>query len=221
MSRSACGNRVHGDALDRHGRLGPRSRNRRRPSVKPTSALNSRVRRSILLGKILDEQDACRVHRHVHPGPVRLRRGGHRRPCRRCDDGRRARHRLRLRPRHRRDGLWHRLGLGLPRQSGGERRRLDRRAHADRRDDPVRHRPMPRRDRRHGRALPDHVRQGVGMGRRPRRNGWGPGYLGEYNTCLGAGLRGGRDLPLPHHHPRRDAEGTPLHIAGSPASPSA
>ena len=38
-------------------------------------------------------------------------------------------------------------------------------------------------------------------------NGWGPGYLGEYNIALGADLRGGRDLPLPRHHPRRDAEG--------------
>ena len=38
------------------------------------------------------------------------------------------------------------------------------------------------------------------------QNGWGPGYLGEYNTTRGLHLRGGGHLPVPGLHPRRDAE---------------
>ena len=46
------------------------------------------------------------------------------------------------------------------------------------------------------------------------QNGWGPGYLGEYNMVFGLRVRGGRDLPLSRLHPRRDAAGAPVGLAG-------
>ena len=47
------------------------------------------------------------------------------------------------------------------------------------------------------------------------QNGWGPGYLGEYNVVSRLRLRGGRDIPVPGLHSRR-------HPARSrrPASPA-
>jgi hypothetical protein len=38
------------------------------------------------------------------------------------------------------------------------------------------------------------------------QNGWGPGYLGEYNTAS-AFLRSDRHVPVSRLHPRRDAKG--------------
>ena len=37
------------------------------------------------------------------------------------------------------------------------------------------------------------------------QNGWGAGYLGEYNVVLGLRLRSGRDFPVPRLHSRRHA----------------
>ena len=79
-----------------------------------------------------------------------------------------ARHRLRVRPRDRRDGLRHRPGLGLPRQSGGELRRARRGPHDGRRLHSICDRAGARRDRRRGRALCHPLRQGFGLDRRPR-----------------------------------------------------
>ena len=39
------------------------------------------------------------------------------------------------------------------------------------------------------------------------QDGWGQGYLGEYNVAFGLRLRGGRDIPVPHLHSRRNPEG--------------
>ena len=46
------------------------------------------------------------------------------------------------------------------------------------------------------------------------QNGWGAGYLGQYNITLGLRVRSRRDLPVPGLHPRRDAASNPAHIHG-------
>ena len=50
------------------------------------------------------------------------------------------------------------------------------------------------------------------------QNGWGAGYLGEYNVDLGLRVRGRRDVPVSGLHSRRDAWQGAACI--SPASPS-
>ncbi len=41
------------------------------------------------------------------------------------------------------------------------------------------------------------------------QNGWGTGYLGQYNMTSGVRLRGRRDVPVPRLHSRRDAAEQP------------
>ena len=136
-------------------------------------------------------------------GAAVIARHGHGLHRHRC-----ARHRLRVRPRHRGDGLWHRPGLGLSRQSGGELRRADGRAHvAPATSSPTRSRRCSARIA--GAAVLYLILSGKasgwtgGLG----QNGWGTGYLGEYNIVSAFVFEVGGDLPLPGLHPRRDAEG--------------
>ena len=90
-------------------------------------------------------------------------------------------HRERLRLRHRRHGLRHRADLRLPRQSGGQLRRVRRRPHERGRDGQLLDRPGPRRDRRRGVLYLILSGKAQGWDGGLGQNGWGAGYLGEYN----------------------------------------
>ena len=46
------------------------------------------------------------------------------------------------------------------------------------------------------------------------QNGWGPGYLGEYNVRVGLRLRGGGNVPVPRLHSRRHPALAPTGFAG-------
>ena len=64
-----------------------------------------------------------------------------------------------------------------------------------------------RRHRRGAGAVHHHVGQGVGLGRRPRRQWLGRGLSRRLQSALGPHLRAGRDLPVRGRHPRRDPQG--------------
>ena len=100
---------------------------RNRPcSAAPRACITAPARRQ-RIGRVKAMNKPGRIYRNVRARVLRLRGGGHRRHGDRPDRDQPARHRERIRLRHRRDGLRHRAGFRLPRQSGGQLRRLRRR----------------------------------------------------------------------------------------------
>jgi hypothetical protein len=129
-------------------------------------------------------EEACRrSHRHGRAGAVRVRRRrarplGHDARADQRLHVRPAGRLLRLRPRHRRDGLRHRPGLGLPCEPGGLLRRFPRQAHEHEGDVLLLDRAGDRRGHRCGNSLrhplwPHRLREPAGVGPGLQRLGRG------------------------------------------------
>ena len=152
------------------------------------------------------EKTYCGIHWYICAGADRLRRGRHRRHGNRRDIDRHSRHCHGVRACHRRDGLRHRPGLGLPRQSGGELRRAGRGPNDHVGFHHVCDRAGAWRHRRRCRALSHPLGQGLGLDGVARPERLGPRLSRRVQHHCGIRLRGGRHLPVPRLHPRRHAK---------------
>ena len=152
------------------------------------------------------EKTYCGIHRYFCAGADWLRRGSDRRHGNRRDIDRHSRHCHGLRACHRRHGLWHRPGLGLPHQSGGELRR----AGSGPNDHGGFHHLCDRagawRHRRRCRALSHPLGQGLGLERSRSARTAGAPAISASTTPLRHSSTRWRHLPVPRLHPRRHAK---------------